>query len=245
MSFQNRLWKIARFACLNQSKLEKYATDQAFQLLWNHVESHKHVYVDIYLCYIERMNIFYLSHNPQEAAELHVDRHVVKMILESAQLLCTAHRVLDGVITQQQKINKSGKLRNVKRYVLTDPHKESLLYNATHIDHPCAVWARDSINNYMWLYELFVALCDEYTHRYGKTHKTDTLLRSALCDAPISISSTELTPPAQAMPDTFKHSDPVVAYRQYYIGAKSSFAKWTRRPIPEWFQTMGDTHANV
>lgn len=191
------------------------------------------------------MNIFYLSPNPKQAAEFHLDKHVVKMILESAQLLCTAHRVLDGTQTKQSKLTRSGKLRDVKRYVLSNKFFDTTMYNATHINHPCAIWCRDSINNYMWLYDLFVALCDEYTHRYGKKHKTDHLLRDLLKTPPVSISHTPFTPPAQAMPDVYKHADPVIAYRNYYVGAKAGFAKWTSRSIPEWFITPKENHANL
>lgn len=191
------------------------------------------------------MNIFYLSSNPIEAAKYHLDKHVVKMILESAQLLCTAHRIIDGTPQKQQKLTKTGKSKLVTRYVLPNESADKLMYSATHINHPCAVWCRDSINNYMWLYELFVALCDEYTFRYGKKHKTDLLLRDVLRTAPVSISHSPFTTPAQAMPEEYRHSDPVVAYRQYYIGAKATFAKWTSRPVPSWFIKESDSHANV
>ena len=190
------------------------------------------------------MNIFYLSPDPKQAAEYHLDKHVVKMILESAQLLCTSHRILDGSPRIIQKITRTNKLRNVKRFVFDDITKETLFYNASHVHHPCAVWVRMSINNYMWLYELFVALCDEYTFRYGKKHKTDLMLRESLKSTPINNAHSNFTIPPQAMPIQYKHSDAVVAYRNYYIGAKASFAKWTKRPMPFWF-TTGDNHANV
>lgn len=191
------------------------------------------------------MNIFYLSANPIQAAQYHLDKHVVKMILESAQLLCTAHRLLDGKQIQVSKITKTGKSKSVKRYVLSNTTHDQVMYNATHINHPCAIWCRDNINNYMWLYDLFVALCDEYTFRYGKKHKTDTLLRDMLKSPPTSISDHPFTPPAQAMPDVYKHSDPVIAYQQYYIGAKSKFAKWTSRSVPSWFIKESTNHANI
>lgn len=196
------------------------------------------------------MNIFYLSSNPKQAAQYHLDKHVIKMILESAQLLCTAHRMLDGKLQTQTKTTKTGKTRRVKRYVLENQELENKMYNATHIHHPCAVWARENINNYMWLYELFVALCDEYTHRYGKIHKTDSLMRACLKQAPVNIANTPFTEPAQAMPNQYKHADPVVAYRQYYLGEKSKFARWTRQAVPEWFvhptkNNAGVTDANV
>lgn len=194
------------------------------------------------------MNIFYLSHDPKLAAVYHLDKHVIKMILESAQLLCSAHRLLDGTPTKVSKITKSGKIRMVKRYVLTNRFHNDIMYGVTHINHPCTVWCRDNINNYMWLYELFVALCDEYTHRYGKKHKTDHLLRDVLKSAPSNISHAPFTMPAQAMPEQYKHSDSVVAYRKYYMGEKYKFATWTKRTCPEWFNWSncgGKLNANV
>ena len=191
------------------------------------------------------MNIFYLNQNPKIAAQEHVDRHVVKMILESAQLLSTAHRVLDGSTKILQKLDKSGKTRTVKSHVLSDINLNEVLYKATHVNHPCAIWCRESINNYMWLYELFVALCDEYTFRYGKKHKTDLILRDILKSPPRNITPHALTTPAQAMPVQYKHSNPVIAYQNYYIGEKSKFAKWTNRQTPSWFFVERKEHANL
>lgn len=182
------------------------------------------------------MNIFYLDSNPLIAAQYHVDSHNIKMILESSQLLCTAHRVLDGTKIQQIKTNEVGKVRKVSRYILADSHLNDVLYSATHINHPCAIWCRANINNYRWLYELFVNLCEEYTYRYGRKHKTDLLHRQILKNAPINISSSSFTQPAQAMPEKYRCADPVLAYRAYYINEKRSFAKWTSRPVPAWFE---------
>jgi hypothetical protein len=97
------------------------------------------------------MNIFYLDHDPEQAAQYHCDKHVVKMILESAQLLSTAHRVLDGVVVQGKSV--SG-LRNVKRWRL-DNEFDSVYYSASHINHPSAVWVRASPYHYNWLHNLF------------------------------------------------------------------------------------------
>jgi hypothetical protein len=184
------------------------------------------------------MNIFYLNHNPKIAAQEHVDRHVVKMILESAQLLCTAHRVLDGRIQSVTQTTAAGKQRTIKKYVHPNSNLEKILYSCTHMNHPCAIWTRDSINNYMWLYELFVALCDEYTFRYGKTHKTDLLLRDILKNTPANIAMSGATPPAQAMPEKYRNADPVIAYQEYYIHEKRKFANWTNRSCPIWFNEL-------
>ena len=176
------------------------------------------------------MNIFYLNHDQKICAKEHLDKHVVKMIIEYAQLLCTAHRMLDG--NPYRELNKNG--RRLKRWRLFD-NRELVLYKATHINHPCAIWCRQTINNYMWLYELFVSLCDEYTYRYGKTHKTDMLLRDVLKTPPHNISNGDFTSPAQAMPDKYKSTDAIQAYKDYYIFEKHSFAKWSKRNVPSWF----------
>ena len=183
------------------------------------------------------MNIFYLDHDVTKCAEMHNDKHVVKMILEYAQLLSTAHRYLDG--TQSVGLSKTG--RKQTRYVLPDS-RESLLYFATHINHPSAVWVRQSIGNYYWLSNLLVDLCKEYTYRYGKVHKCERdglvqLLHDCIPDNMNVIAFTEPTP---AMPDDVKIAgDSLASYRNYYISNKQHLASWkgkvNSRNIPEWF----------
>lgn len=159
------------------------------------------------------MNIFFLDRNPKLCAEQTCDKHVVKMIVETAQLLSTAHHVLDN--------NGDG------------------FYKPTHKNHPSAIWCRQSDSNYKWLWQLLVSLSREYTHRYNKVHKCE---RDGLVDRlkklPSNISSGPFTPPTLAMPDQFKTSDALTSYHNYYNGAKSSFAKWTKRPTPDWFITV-------
>jgi len=115
------------------------------------------------------MNIFYLDNDPKVCAEMHNDKHCIKMILEYAQLLSTAHRVLDGTLS----VGLSETGRKQTRYVLPD-NRESKLYVATHINHPSAIWVRKSYANYVWLSKLLTELCREYTYRYGKVHKVQT-----------------------------------------------------------------------
>jgi len=189
--------------------------------------------------YIDYMNIFYLDKNPKVCAEMHLDKHVVKMIIEYAQLLSTAHRVLDGVITE----GKSQSGRKQTKYVLDD-EREGILYSATHINHPSAIWVRQSQANYVWLYELFGWLCNEYTHRYGKNHAT-ARLDSELMIPPKNIPLGEFTEPTPAMPDTYKvKNDAIKSYQNYYIHDKSRFAKWKNRETPEWF-SYGVKNANI
>ena len=187
------------------------------------------------------MNIFWLDPNPVENAKMHHDKHVVKMILEYAQLLSTAHRVIDGTeMIEKKYVNGSlpARFRNTKVWKLED-ERDQLLYKATHINHPSAVWARASEFNYKRLYDLFVATCDEYTYRYGKIHMTDSKLRKVLSRVPNFKTDNQtkvLTDPTPAMPDECKiPGDVVGSYRKYYIDKKVDMAKWTNRDVPEWF----------
>lgn len=187
------------------------------------------------------MNLFFLSNNTKECARYHCDKHVVKMILEYAQLLSTAHRLLDGHLVI---VPTNG--RKVRRYLLTDPDYDSILYKATHFNHPSSVWARDSIANYLFLYQLFCDLCDEYTYRYGKVHKTDSKLRSILKNPPQNIAITDFIDPPCCMPDScIIAGDTVLSYRQYYKIEKYQMAKWTNRPIPEFMLENSLTNEEV
>lgn len=179
------------------------------------------------------MNIFYLHNNTQECAKLHNNKHVVKMILEYAQLLSTAHRFLDGI--QIVGLSKSG--RKQTRYELSDT-RDGILYSSTHINHPSAIWVRKSSENYLWLANMLIALCEEYTYRYGKKHKVE---RDGLCyvllkNIPKNIGNEGWSEPTPAMPDEFKvPGDSIQAYINYYVGAKKHLANWKKRTIPSWY----------
>ena len=174
------------------------------------------------------MNIFYLDHSPKLAAEYHCDPHVVKMILEVAQLLSTAHRVIDGT----KFVSSSGR----KKTTWVHPTLDSVLYKATHVNHPSAVWCRETSENYSWTYSLFKELCREYTFRFGKVHATDQKLSNVLSTLPANITVGGLTPIAQAMPDYCKDSDPVQAYRDYYAIDKQRLLRYTKRTMPQWLK---------
>lgn len=181
---------------------------------------------------IDTMNIFALDNCPQTAAQYHCDKHVVKMILEYAQLLSTAHRLLDG----KEVEGKTATGRKVKRWTLSDSEADARMLLASHVNHPCAVWTRHSKENYEWLYQLMVNLMQEYTYRYGKIHSIEKRCRTILATPPKNIKSDCLTELPQAMPDHCKISNqPVPAYRSYYNIEKKRFAKWTKRPRPRWF----------
>jgi hypothetical protein len=176
-----------------------------------------------------KINIFAVDNDPVQSAMWMVDRHVVKMVLETAQLLSTAHRLLDG----EQYIDKTKTGRNVKRWRLPD-EREQVLYSATHVSHPSAVWCRETNNNYNWLYCHFVGLLHEYTYRYGKIHKCEDMV-VALMRPPLNIPVGYLTQVTPAMPDEYKMpGDSVESYRNYYRAGKKHLHKYTKRPAPFW-----------
>jgi hypothetical protein len=152
------------------------------------------------------MNIFVLDTDPNIASKYHNDKHVIKMIVESAQLLCTAHWQCSS----------------------------SAPYKSTHKNHPCSIWVRTSLSNYKWLCNLAKSLCEEYTFRYGKKHKTESVIDYCIDNLP-DISDNGLTEFALAMPDEYKiNSNAVDCYRTYYKFGKSHLLKYTKRQIPNF-----------
>jgi hypothetical protein len=182
------------------------------------------------------MNIFILDKNPIKAAQLQCDKHIVKMVLESGQMLSTVHRVLDGEIATIR--SKSGKTM-VKNWVLPDA-RDSKLYKAVHVGHPCTVWSMESVANYIWHYDHFQALSYEFEYRYRKKHKTWVDLEEVLSIPPRNIPNLGLTPFKLAMgaaPECINEADPVTSYRKFYQTKQDRFSMdWTGRSIPEWFK---------
>lgn len=183
--------------------------------------------------------MFVLSQDPVEAARFHCDRHVVKMIIEAAQMLSTAHRMLDGVEIREPRTLDSGKVRMIKVWQHFDSSMEKSLYQASHHNHPCTIWTRTTRANYKWHYELFCALCDEYTFRYGKVHKTDSALRSVLGQCPLKLQDGPQTMFPLAMsssPECMDQNDPVESYRKFYHTKASRFTMtWKKRGAPYWW----------
>ncbi len=143
------------------------------------------------------MNIFYLHRDPVKAAQYQYNKHVVKMILESAQMLCTAHHCYGD----------KDQIQNV-------PYKQA------HLNHPSTVWTRRSKSTYMWLYNHMMALGNEYTKRYGKTHLSITKCKDFLAKPPVHIQGDEFVQPPQCMPDEYKDPCSIKAYWNYYIAEK-------------------------
>lgn len=183
------------------------------------------------------MNIFYLDKDPIKAAEMSCDKHVCKMIVESAQMLSTAHRLLDG----KEYTEKTAIGRNIKRYRHPDIQKDNILYKASHQKHPSTIWVMQSTYNYYWLYRHMMALHSQFLLRYNKSvdHLTIQKLGNILKTPPKNIPLNKIgTDPTPAMPDECKiPGDVVGSYRKYYIMKKREFATW-RKPavIPEWYK---------
>lgn len=156
------------------------------------------------------MNIFYLDSQPIKAAQFHGDRHVLKMILESAQLLSTAHHLAGS-----------------------DPQILANIYRPTHINHPSAIWVRSNKANYTWLFHLFVALLDEYTFRYGKSHKSQQLI-PYLSRPPAILSEETFFAPPLVMDEKYVTGDAIASYRNYYRQGKRHLHQWTKREVPSW-----------
>jgi len=167
------------------------------------------------------MNIFFLSFIVAEAARDHIDVHVVKMILETAQLLFSVHYAVDSTELKTRQQN------NLK------------VYRKTHSNHPSAIWVRTSIEHYWWLSELGLALCSEYTRRYKKVHSTEELLQWLYDNVP-DLPDIPFSYPPQAMPDVYKNDDCVTAYRQYYVGAKSKLGRFGYKDgyLPDWWEEI-------
>ena len=156
------------------------------------------------------MNIFFLDWDVDKCAKDHCDKHVVKMILETAQLLCSAHHMSDQPTGQ-------------------------VPYKLAHKNHPCSIWTRTSLSNYLYLCELGLALCKEYTNRYEKRHKSQDVIEWCLVNKP-NIKDIGFTEPPKAMPEEYKVVDVVESYRNYYLGAKMKFAVRKNGHKPYWLK---------
>lgn len=189
------------------------------------------------------MNIFYIDESPVAAARALVDKHVVKMPLESAQMLSTAHRLLDGKPAQVEASGKKKVLHllegeswdfdeSTNRFIINNEK----CYKVAHAKHPSTIWTMASKANYSWHVELFEAMLSEFTARYGKVHSCQRLL-PFLRSAPSNIPEGPFTPPTPAMPDKYKVDDVMESYRRYYAGDKWRFAKWKHNIMPRWFPT--------
>jgi hypothetical protein len=162
------------------------------------------------------MNVFFISRDPAECARWHVDRHVVKMVVEYAQLLASAHRMLD--------------------MDFIDPS----IYKLSHKNHPCAVWCRQTSGNYQWLFDLYKETALEYTHRYGKHHASWTKCQTALSVHPRALPIGAFTDPPPCVGPELKarmveeNLDSLEINRIFYSTAKQHLHSWKQRSAPDW-----------
>ena len=156
------------------------------------------------------MNIFVLDLDTRKCAKYHLDKHSTKMCVEYAQLLCGVHWATQSTY--------------------------EIPYKLSHKNHPCAIWARECIENYKWLCELGVELCEEYTYRYGKRHKSQDIIEWCIAHPPKIRKNGGITTFALAMPDECKVGNAVESYRRYYMVEKRGFASWKNREIPFWYK---------
>ena len=155
------------------------------------------------------MNIFVLDTDPKKCAQYHVDKHSTKMCVEYAQLLCGSHHVTES--------------------------QYEIPYKLSHKNHPCSIWVRECIENYIWLCDLGLELCEEYTYRYGKRHKSQDIIEWCLMNTPNVPTNGDVTPFALAMPDECKVGTAIDSYRAYYMVEKRNLASWKNRQTPEWY----------
>jgi len=197
------------------------------------------------------MNIFYLDHDPTLAAQWMVDKHIVKMPLESCQMLSTAHRLIDGIPQKVEFTDEKGQLKRKTVHLLPGediiiaPYEDGRIapqiinrkcYNPTHRNHPSTVWTMSSRENYLKHVDILRAMLLEYTARYGRQHKSASTVLEFLATPPKNLKSGPLTDPTPAMSDYYKvEGDSVQSYRNYYAGSKWRFAKWKHGIVPTWY----------
>jgi hypothetical protein len=160
------------------------------------------------------MNIFLLDYDQETCARYHCDKHVVKMPLESTQMLSSAHW----------------------------RHESEAPYLAVHQKHPCTLWAGQTVENYKWLWKLAKELCKEYTYRYEKTHACERILAILRCP-PVNLKARGVTKHPQAMPDEYKSPSSLIAYQQYYIGEKTRLCTWKKREVPPFMRETMSSHS--
>jgi hypothetical protein len=180
------------------------------------------------------MNIFVLDLDPELCAQYHCNSHIVKMITESNQILGSIAYTARG-INRKADITSDFVIKWFKNFPRKDADGNPHPYGIGYKNHPCTQWARSSIQNYKWLCDLTLRMCEEYTRRYRREHAGERICRWYCSNMPASLPMLKMTPFAQAMPDDCKSTDPVKAYRNYYIKHKARFAKWPEGRVPHWW----------
>ena len=180
------------------------------------------------------MNIFVLDLEVKKCAKYHCDKHLVKMITEHNQILGSVSYYARG-INRKKEITQEF----VDKYFVGFPRKQEGKphpYGIGYRNHPCTKWAGESIDNYVWLCDLTLAMCKEYTKRYKRKHAGEEICKWYLCNMP-KLPIVKMTPFAQAMNEDVKNTDAVIAYRNYYKKYKLNIAKWSHSDEPYWWKS--------
>lgn len=185
------------------------------------------------------MNIFVLDNDHKKCAEYHPNQQLPKMVLESCQLMSAAHRMIDGKLVEG--FNANGRKR--KEYKLSDPKIDKIIYSASHTGHPCTLYTKETVDNYLWLWEHTKYLSEEFTYRTGKVHLSWEKLGKILATPPKGLTKTGLTEFCQCFPSQYKvDRDAVQGYRNYFNAEKQILqnrpAQWKKRDIPYWFKPI-------
>ena len=195
------------------------------------------------------MNIFVLDKDPAVAATMMCNKHVVKMILESGQMLCTAHWLayLDGengrpVLDDFKRVKDAQEW--LRGYVVEESQPP---WKMSHVRHPCTTWTSSSISNYFWLLDHMRGLLDEYTKRYKKRHKSEEVYVWLSKNFPMNAYTADfpMTPHPLCVPDEIKTftDDAVQAYRTYYVTHKARIAKWKPHAEPPYWWPLEEQNA--
>ena len=184
-----------------------------------------------------KMNIFVLHEDPKVAAQMHCERHILKMIIEHTQMMAATYYHTIGINRKKEILENQEKVSSLfSGFPRKDENGNDNPYKISHVNHPCTVWTRASLSNFNWLLDCTKALCEEFTYRYKGIHSVESIV-DWMYQNPPQIEDIGLTPFAQAIPDFYKGSDPIEAYRKYYA-FKTSYMKvnWKlEERTPSWW----------
>lgn len=182
------------------------------------------------------MNIFVLDRNPHTAAEMHCDKHALKMIIEHAQMLASAYYSTIGISRKKEIPDRQIEVDSLFRgWPRKHEDGSDWPYGITHVNHPCTIWTRESIENFQWLWECNNHLCDVFETRWKRKHSIKAIMEWMERNPP-NLPSSGQTPFAQAFPDCYKEFDVIEGYRRYYA-MKTSYMKiqWKYSETPYWW----------